>query len=150
MSPPSDPMGELIPPARRMLTPGPSSVDPRVYRASATPLGGHLDPWFPTMMTDVQVLLRRTFQTENRVTFPLSASGSGAIEASVLNPLEAGDEAIVCVNGVFSERMAAIAERTPAKVTRVEPASAPAADPEDLTRAPPASKTKILPHSPSH
>ncbi len=111
MSHPTDPMGELIPPARLMLTPGPSSVDPRVYRALATPLVGHLDPWFPTMMTDVQVLLRRTFQTENRVTFPLSASGSGAIEASVLNPLEAGDEAIVCVNGVFSERMAAIAER---------------------------------------
>src|SRR5260370_15187396 len=92
MSPPSDPMGELIPPARLMLTPGPSSVDPRVYRALATPLVGHLDPWFPTMMTDVQVLLRRTFQTENRVTFPLSSSGSGAIEASVLNPLEAARE----------------------------------------------------------
>src|SRR5260370_22843106 len=144
MSHPTDPMGELIPPARRMLTPGPSSVDPRVYRASATPLGGHLDPWFPTMMTDVQVLLRRTFQTENRVTFPLSASGSGAIEASVLNPLEAGDEAIVCVNGVFSERMAAIAERTPAKVTRVDAAYGRAVDPEDVRRAGKGRKIKIL------
>src|SRR5438445_9333495 len=144
MSHPTDPMRELIPPARLMLTPGPSSVDPRVYRALATPLVGHLDPWFPTMMTDVQVLLRRTFQTENRVTFPLSSSGSGAIEASVLNPLEAGDEAIVCVNGVFSERMAAIAERTPAKVTRVEAAYGRAVDPEDVRRAGKGRKIKIV------
>src|SRR5712691_7105866 len=144
MSHPTDPMAELFPPTRLMLTPGPSSVDPRVYRALATPLVGHLDPWFPTMMTDVQVLLRRTFQTENRVTFPLSASGSGAIEASVLNPLEAGDEAIVCVNGVFSERMAAIAERTPAKVTRVEAAYGRAVDPEDVRRAGKGRKIKIV------
>ncbi len=63
-------------------------------------------------MSDVQEMLRRAFQTENRVTFPISASGSGAIEAAVLNTLEEGDEAIVCVNGYFSERMAVIAERT--------------------------------------
>ena len=77
----NNPMGELIPPTRLMLTPGPSSVDPRVYRAMSTPLIGHLDPWFSNMMTDVQELLRLVFQTKNRVTFPLSASGSGAIEA---------------------------------------------------------------------
>src|SRR5260370_14313903 len=105
MSHPTDPMAELTPPARLMLTPGPSSVDPRVYRPLATPLVGHLDPWFPTMMTDVQVLLRRTFQTENRVTFPLSSSRSGAIEASVLNPLETADEALGCVDCGFSERI---------------------------------------------
>src|SRR2546425_6403705 len=144
MSHPTDPMAELFPPTRLMLTPGPSSVDSRVYRALATPLVGHLDPWFPTMMTDVQVFLRRTFQTENRVTFPLSASGSGAIEASVLNPLEAGDEAIVCVNGVFSERMATIAERTPAKVTRVEAAYGRAVNPEDVRRAGNGRKIKIV------
>ena len=38
------PFGELNPPARLMMTPGPSSMDPRVYRALATPLVGHLDP----------------------------------------------------------------------------------------------------------
>src|SRR6266849_8779419 len=63
-------IGELLPPTRLMLTPGPSCVDPRVYRAMATPIVGHLDPWFMEMMGDVQVLLRRIFRTENRVTFP--------------------------------------------------------------------------------
>jgi alanine-glyoxylate transaminase/serine-glyoxylate transaminase/serine-pyruvate transaminase len=37
-----------------------------VYRALATPLVGHLDPWFKGCMDDTQVLLRQIFQTENR------------------------------------------------------------------------------------
>src|ERR1700691_2707117 len=127
-------IGELLPPARLMMTPGPSCMDPRVYRAMSAPLVGHMDPWFIEMMNDVQVLLRRVFQTKNRVTFPLSASGSGGIEAAVLNPLEAGDECLICVNGVFSERMAIIASRTPATVTRVEAPYGRTVDPEDVRR----------------
>src|SRR5262249_60999351 len=99
-------MGELLPPPRLMLTPGPSTMDPRVYRALGMPIVGHLDPWFTAMMGDVQVLLRQVFRTQNRVTFPISASGSGAIEAAVVNPLEAGEEATVCVKGPLSQRMA--------------------------------------------
>src|SRR5574337_267399 len=137
-------IGELLPPNRLMLTPGPSSVDPRVYRALATPLVGHLDPWFTELMGDVQVLLRQVFQTENRTTFPISASGSGGIEAAVMNPLEEGDEAIVCVNGTFSERMAIIAERTPAKVIRVEAPYGQAVDPDDVRRAGKGKKIKML------
>ena len=80
-------IGELLAPARLLMTPGPCSIDPRVYRALSTPLVGHMDPWFTEMIGEVQVLLRQAFQTENRVTFPLSASGSGGIEAAVVNPL---------------------------------------------------------------
>ena len=127
-----------------MLTPGPSCMDPRVYRALATPVVGHLDPWFTEMMSDVQVLLRRVFQTENRLTYPISASGSGAIEASVLNLLEAGDECIVCSNGMFSERMAVIAERSPAKVIRVTAPMGRAVDPEDVRRAGKGKKIKFV------
>ena len=140
----SEQIGELLPPHRLMLTPGPSSVDPRVYRALATPLVGHLDPWFTDMMGDVQVLLRRVFQTENRVTFPISASGSGGIEAAVVNPLELGDAAIICVNGTFSERMAIIAERTGAHVTRVEAPYGRPVDPDDVRRAAKGKKIKFV------
>lgn len=128
-------IGELLPPPRLMLTPGPSTMDPRVYRALGSPLVGHLDPWFTAMMSDVQVLLRQVFRTQNRVTFPISASGSGAIEAAVVNPLEAGDEAIVCVNGTFSERMAIIAERTGARIIRIEAPYGCPVDPDDVRRA---------------
>ena len=130
----SEQIQELLPPTRLMLTPGPSNMDPRVYRALAMPLVGHVDPWFMNMMEDVQVLMRRIFQTSNRLTFPLSASGSGAIEATVLNPLEEGDEIIVCTNGWFSERMAVIAERTPAKVHRAEAPYGRSVDPEDVRK----------------
>jgi alanine-glyoxylate transaminase/serine-glyoxylate transaminase/serine-pyruvate transaminase len=137
-------IGELLPPNRLMLTPGPSSMDPRVYHALASTLVGHLDPWFKTCMDDTQALLRQIFQTENRITMPLSASGSGGIEASVVNTLEQGDEAIVCVNGVFSDRMAVIAGHTPAKVTKVEAPYGKAVDPEDVRRAGKGRKIKFI------
>ena len=137
-------IGELNPPTRLMLTPGPSCVDPRVYRALATPLIGHLDPWFLEMMGDVQVLLRRVFQTQNRITYPISASGSGGIEAAVCNVLEEGDECIVCSNGMFSERMAVIAERSPAKVTRVTAPLGRPVDPEEVRRAGKGRKIKFV------
>ncbi len=137
-------IGELNPPVRLMLTPGPSSVDPRVYRALATPLVGHMDPWFRGCMDETQILLRQIFQTENRITLPLSASGSGGIEASVVNVLEEGDEAIVAVNGVFSERMYGIATRASSKVTKVEAPYGKPVDPEDVRRAGKGKKIKMV------
>jgi alanine-glyoxylate transaminase / serine-glyoxylate transaminase / serine-pyruvate transaminase len=137
-------VGELNPPVRLMLTPGPSSIDPRVYRAMATPLVGHLDPWFKTCMDETQLLLRQIFQTENRLTMPLSASGSGGIEASVLNTLEEGDEGIVAVNGLFSDRMYEIAQRTSAKITKVEAPYGNTVDAEDVRRAGKGRKIKII------
>jgi alanine-glyoxylate transaminase/serine-glyoxylate transaminase/serine-pyruvate transaminase len=141
----NDPIGELLPPDRLMLTPGPSSVHPRIYRAMSTTMVGHLDPWFLNMMmNEVQVLLREVFRTENRTTFPISSSGSGGIEASMLNPLEAGDEALICVNGAFSARMAEIAERTPAHVTRINAPFGRAVDPDDVRRAGKGKKIKVV------
>jgi alanine-glyoxylate transaminase / serine-glyoxylate transaminase / serine-pyruvate transaminase len=141
----TDHFGELLPPTRLMLTPGPSNMDPRVYRALATPLVGHMDPWFTEMMGDVQVMLRRVFQTPNRITYPISASGSGGIEASVMNLLEPGDECIVCSNGWFSERMAVIADRAPgAKTIRVTVPYGRKVDPDDVRRAGKGKKIKFV------
>src|SRR6202049_4372700 len=140
----TEPVAELHPPVRLMLTPGPSSIDPRVYRAMAMPLVGHMDPWFKGCMEETQILMRQIFQTENRVTMPLSASGSGGIEASVLNTLEEGDEGIVAVNGVFSERMYEIATRASSKVTKVEAPYGKPVDAEDVRRAGKGKKIKIV------
>ena len=137
-------IGELAPPMRLMMTPGPSSVDPRVYRALSAPIVGHLDPWFKTCMDETQVLMRQVFQTENRITMPLSASGSGGIEAAVFNTLEEGDEAIVCVNGYFSGRLYETAIRTPAKITKVEAPLGRAVDPEDVRKAGAGRKIKVV------
>ncbi len=138
-------IGELLAPYRLMMTPGPCSIDPRVYRAMATPLVGHMDPWFTEMIGEVQVLLRQAFQTQNRVTFPISASGSGGIEAAVVNPLEPGDEAIVCVNGNFSERMAVIASRVAGTtIHRVECPLGRVVDPDDVRKAAKGKKIKFI------
>jgi alanine-glyoxylate transaminase/serine-glyoxylate transaminase/serine-pyruvate transaminase len=112
--------GELKMPARVLLGPGPSEVSPRVLRAMSTPLVGHLDPSFVTLMEEVKELLRQTFRTRNRLTFPLSATGSAGMEAVLVNLLEPGDHAVICVNGVFGGRLAEIARRCGAEVTTVE------------------------------
>ena len=136
--------GELNPPTRLMMTPGPSSIDPRVYRALATPLVGHMDPWFRGCMDETQIMMRDVFQTENRITFPLSASGSGGIEASIMNSLEPGDEVVCCVNGWFSERFHVIAQHTQAKGHLVEAPFGKPVDPEDVRKVVKGRKIKLI------
>jgi alanine-glyoxylate transaminase/serine-glyoxylate transaminase/serine-pyruvate transaminase len=112
--------GEFAPPARLLLGPGPSEVHPRVLRAMAAPLLGHLDPAFIAMMEDVKRMLRAVFATGNPLTFPISGTGSAGMEACVVNLVEPGDEVIVGVNGVFGTRMADVVERAGGRVFRVE------------------------------
>ena len=113
-------MNEFLPPRRLLLGPGPSLVHPRVLRALATPLLGHLDPAFLTVMNDIQTLLRTVFQTTNRFTIAVSGTGSAGMEAAVVNLIEPGDTVIVGVNGMFGTRLATIVERCSGKTIRVE------------------------------
>src|SRR5213592_5187217 len=110
----------LAPPPRILLGPGPSDVHPRVLAALAAPLVGHLDPVFVAMMEEVKSLLRFVFATENALTIPISGTGSAGMEACVVNLVEPGDEVVVGVNGVFGTRLAEVAARAGAVVTRVE------------------------------
>jgi alanine-glyoxylate transaminase / serine-glyoxylate transaminase / serine-pyruvate transaminase len=102
---------ELATPPRLLMGPGPSLVDPRVLRAMATPLLGHLDPHFVGLMDQVQELLRYVFETNNLLTIPVSGTGSAAMEAAVANLVEPGDSVLICVNGYFGLRLADMAER---------------------------------------
>ena len=86
----------------------------------ATPLLGHLDPQFMDLMNETQEMLRRVFQTKNALTLPVSATGMAGMETCFVNLLEAGDEALICVNGFFSQRMVEIANRCGAHVTVLE------------------------------
>lgn len=113
-------MHEFLPPQRLLLGPGPSQVHPRVLRALATPLLGHLDPAFLTVMNDIQTLLRNVFQTTNRFTIAVSGTGSAGMEAAVVNLVEPGDSVIVGVNGAFGARLATVVERCGGKAIRVE------------------------------
>src|SRR5205823_4114836 len=79
--------------------------------------------------------LRTVFRTENRLTLPVSGTGSAGMEACFVNLLEPGDTAIVGVNGVFGERMCEVARRCGADVVRVEEQWGRAIDPQRLLDA---------------
>jgi alanine-glyoxylate transaminase / serine-glyoxylate transaminase / serine-pyruvate transaminase len=120
---------------RILLGPGPSMVDPRVLRAMAQPLVGHLDPQFIVLMNEVQDLLRHVFQTKNPLTIPMSGTGSAGMEAAVCNFVEPGDPVLVCVNGVFGERLCDVAGRCGADVRRVDRPWGEVFDPAEVERA---------------
>lgn len=104
-------MPELNMPPRILLGPGPSMVDPNVLKAMATPLVGHLDPEFLTLMSRTQTLLRYVFETENPLTIPVSGTGTAAMESAVANMVEPNDPVLICTNGYFGLRLADMAER---------------------------------------
>src|SRR5262245_4994131 len=112
--------GQLNPSPRVLLGPGPSEVHPRVLTARATPLLGHLDPEFLVLMNETQDMLRQVFRTKNALTFPVSGTGSAGMETCVVNLIEPGDRMVVCVNGVFGQRMTDVAQRAGAAVTTLE------------------------------
>lgn len=126
---------ELRPSRRILLGPGPSDVDPIVLRAMATPLVGHLDPDFLDIMNDTRDLLRAAFATENELTIAMSGTGSSGMETCLVNFLEPGDKAVVCVNGVFGERMVDIVERTGAEAVTVRAPYGRIVDPADVEAA---------------
>lgn len=106
--------------SRLLLGPGPSPVSDRILRAMAHPTVGHLDPQFLSLMDSVSEKLRWVFQTRNRMTFPVSGTGSAGMEAALANVLGPGDTAVVGVNGVFGIRIAEMAQRMGAKVVSVD------------------------------
>lgn len=111
---------QISPPQRILMGPGPSDIHPSVLAALAAPTVGHLDPYFLKVMDEVQSMLRQVFQTTNQMTMAISGTGSAGMEACVVNLIEPGDRMIVGVNGVFGGRMADVAERVGAEVTKIE------------------------------
>ncbi len=128
-------MGELSPPNRTLMGPGPSDAHPRLLRAMSTPLVGHLDPSFVELMDEVQELLRYTFRTDNEWTIPVSGTGSAAMEAAIGNLVEPGDTMLVPSNGYFGGRMAEMAERAGGEVVEVDAPWGEPLDPDDVATA---------------
>lgn len=93
------------PPQRTLMGPGPSDVNPRVLAAMARPTIGHLDPQFVRMMDEIKELLQYAFKTKNELTLPISAPGSAGMETCFANLVQPGDKVLVCINGVFGNRM---------------------------------------------
>ncbi len=141
----SNSYSELQPAARLLLGPGPSNVHPRVMKAMVSPVVGHLDPDFVRIMEDLKQMLRAVFQTQNKMTFPVSGTGSAGMETALMNLVEEGDEVIVGVNGVFGGRVADAAARLGAKVIPVEAEWGQIVEPEKIeAQLKAAKKPKLL------
>jgi len=112
--------GQLTPSERILMGPGPSDVPARVLEAMSAPTVGHLDPEYLIIMNEVRDMLQQVLQTKNQMTMAMSGTGSAGMETCFVNLLEPGDEAIVCLNGVFGGRMKDVAERCGATVHTIE------------------------------
>jgi alanine-glyoxylate transaminase/serine-glyoxylate transaminase/serine-pyruvate transaminase len=115
-----------------------------VLRALSTPLIGHLDPQFITIMEETQQLLRYVFQTENELTVPVSGTGSAGMEAALCNFIEPGDRVLVAVKGYFGERMCDMAARYGAQVDRIDRPWGQVFDPDEIEQALGKAKYKLF------
>ncbi|CAG5128148.1 unnamed protein product [Candidula unifasciata] len=109
--PPESLLKPLTVPHKLLMGAGPSNCSPRVLAAGKVPMLGHRQPETIEIMDEVQKGLRYLFQTHNEWTFAISATGNGAMEATVVNLLEPGETALVCANGMWGHRFAGMVEQ---------------------------------------
>ena len=100
------------------MLPGPTNVPERVTRAMFTHMINHRSKDFVKLYTDVVEKSQKVFDTKGDI-IALSASGTGAVEASVVNLIKKGDKVIIPVNGEFSSRLATMLEWQGANVIRL-------------------------------
>jgi (S)-ureidoglycine-glyoxylate aminotransferase len=115
----TDIFGELDPPPRLLMGPGPVGVDPRVLRAMAMPMLGQFDPAFTAYMNETMALLRQIFRTPNKWAFLVDGTARAGIEALLVSLIAPGDKVLVPVFGRFGHLLAEIAARCGADVITI-------------------------------
>ena len=103
-----------------LMGPGPSCVHPDVYKALSRFTLGHLDPYFIKIMDEIQILLQKLMKTKNKLTIPISGTGSAGMETCFVNLIEPKDKVLILINGVFGKRMYEVATRLGADVDSLE------------------------------
>ena len=103
-----------------LMGPGPSCVPESVYAALSRKTLGHMDPLFIEIMDEVKKLLLVVMQTQNRMTIPISGTGSAGMETCFVNLVEKDDPVLILINGVFGKRMQDVASRLGARVDALE------------------------------
>lgn len=119
----SNPVARMLPPPKRLQQPlklpqerllcgpGPSNAHPRVLRACAQPVLGHLHAEVLELMSDITAGLQYLFQTSNTLTLAVSGTGHAGMEAAFVNLVEPDDRILVLRNGIWGSRAKDVAER---------------------------------------
>lgn len=103
----------------RLMIPGPTPVPSEVLRAMSRPMINHRAKGFAEILDNCTQGVKWLYQTQNDV-FILSCSGTGGLEAALVNVLSPGDKVLSLIAGVFGKRFADIAATYGAQVDRVE------------------------------
>ncbi len=129
--------------------PGPTPVPPEVLQAMSCQMMNHRGPEFAEILNEVTARLKRLFQTESDM-YVLTSSGTGAMEAAVVNFFSPGDKVLVTSIGAFGDRFAAIAKAFGADVERLDfpwDSIVDAGVVEDKLKADPAIKAVLITHN---
>jgi aspartate aminotransferase-like enzyme len=132
-----------------LMIPGPTPVPDEVLRALARPMINHRGPEYMALQRELIAGLKQAFRTEQDVQiFP--ASGTGGLEAAVVNVLSPGDRVIAAPIGSFGDRFAEIARAYGADLRRIEVEWGRASTPEQIEpvlREEPDAKAILLTHN---
>ncbi len=129
--------------------PGPTPCPPEVLEATGRQMINHRGPEFADLLARLTSGLQTIFQTKKDV-FILTTSGTGAMEAAVVNTLSPGDRVLNVSIGAFGDRFGTIAETYGVDVVRMEVEWGKAASPDEIEKAlaaDPAIKAVLITHN---
>ena len=118
----------------QLRIPGPTPCPPEVLQAMGKQMINHRGGEFAELINSVTSKLKKLFQTTNDL-FVLTSSGTGSMEAAIVNTLSPGDKVLSVSNGVFADRFADIAEAYGAEVKRLAFEWGKAVDPGAVRQA---------------
>ena len=114
--------------------PGPTPCPDEVLQAMTKQMINHRGPEFARILNRITESLKTIFQTKNDV-FLLTGSGTGGMEAAIVNTLSPGDVVLSVSIGVFGDRFATIAGQFGVEIIPLKFEWGKAADPDDVRRA---------------
>ncbi|MBC8552074.1 MAG: alanine--glyoxylate aminotransferase family protein [Candidatus Brocadiales bacterium] len=115
-----------------LFTPGPTQIPPEVVLAEASPMIHHRTSEFSDIFAKVSEDLKYIFQTKDGEVFTFASSGTGGMEACVVNSMSRGDKAVVVSGGKFGERWAQICKTFGVDVVSIDVENGKAVDPAVL------------------
>jgi aspartate aminotransferase-like enzyme len=119
---------------KQLRIPGPTPCPEEVLKAVGKQMINHRGPEFGELMSGITAKLKEVFQTKNDL-FVLTGSGSGGMEAAIVNMLSPGDRVLSVSVGVFGDRFASIAKAYGADVTKLDAEPGKAADVDEIRKA---------------
>ena len=121
-------------PSQNLRTPGPTPIPSDIVEAMTNPMINHRGPEFDTLLNKATEQLKQVFMTKNDL-FILTASGTGSLEASIVNTLSPGDRVIAATAGAFGDRFVDMVEAYGADVKRMDFDWGGPIDPDDIRKA---------------